>query len=151
MINRARRICRWAVLGLALLTIPIASADNSKISPDLQPLLHSSNSVNVIVQYNTPPAGGLLGGVGNLLNGVVNLVFTLIPAVTATLHPADILTLSNQSNVAYISLDRSLNASLDYSSGAVNAATAWSAGLDGSGVGIAIIDSGIYAHPDLNA
>ncbi len=152
MINRATRICRWAVLGLALLTIPIASADNSKISPDLQTLLqHSSNNINVIVQYNTQPSvGGLLGGVGNLLNGVVNLVFTLIPAVTATLHPADILSLSNQPNVAYISLDRSLAASLDYSTGAVNAPTAWSAGLDGTGVGIAIIDSGIYAHPDLN-
>jgi serine protease AprX len=152
MLNRATRICRWAVLGLAMLTIPIASADDSKISPDLQPLLHSSGSVNVIVQYNSPPpsAGGLLGGLVKLLSGVVNLVFSLIPAVTATLHPADILTLSNQSNVAYISLDRSLNASLDYSSGAVNAPTAWSAGLDGTGVGIAIIDSGIYSHPDLN-
>jgi serine protease AprX len=133
-----------------LLTIPIASADDSKISPDLQPLLHSPNNINVIVQYNAPPSGGLLGSVSNLLNGVVNLVFTLIPAVTATLHPADVISLSNQSNVAYISLDRSLDATLDYSTGAVNAPTAWSAGLDGTGIGIAIIDSGIYSHPDLN-
>lgn len=150
MINR-RRICQWAIVGLASLTISIASADDSKISPDLQPLLHSSNSINVIVQYNAPPpATGLLGGVLKLLGGVVNAVFSLIPALSATLHPADILALSNQPSVAYISLDRSLNASLDYSTGAVNAPTAWSAGLDGTGIGIAIIDSGIYSHPDLN-
>ena len=106
----------------------------------------------MIVQYNTASsgAGGLLGGVVNLLEGVVNTVFSLIPAVAATLHPAGVVALSNQSNVAYISLDRSLAASLDYSAGAVNAPAAWSAGLDGTGVGIAIIDSGIYSHPDLN-
>jgi serine protease AprX len=41
-------------------------------------------------------------------------------------------------------------ASLDYSTVAVNAPTAWNAGLDGTGVGVAVIDSGIYPHPDLN-
>jgi serine protease AprX len=151
MLAYARNISRWAVL-LFLLTIQIAFANESKISPDLQPLLQQpSAKINVIVQYNTPPpAGGLLGGVVNLLDSVVNLVFTLIPAVAATLHPADVITLSNQSNVAYISLDRSLGGTLDYSAGAVNAPVAWAAGLDGTGVGIAIIDSGIYSHPDLN-
>jgi serine protease AprX len=153
MLVRTRNISRWAVLGLFLLTIQAASANNSKISPDLQALLEQQPSakVNVIVQYNTAPSGGLLGGVLNLLEGVVNVVFSLIPAVGATLSAAGVTTLSNQSNVAYISLDRSLAASLDYSAGAVNAPTAWAAGLDGAGVGIAIIDSGIYSHPDLDA
>jgi serine protease AprX len=152
MLRCARNISRWSVLGLFLLTIQSAFANESKISPDLQPLLQQpSAKINVIVQYNTPPAaGGLLGGVINLLDSVVNLVFTLIPAVAATLHPTDVITLSNQSNVAYISLDRSLGATLDYSAGAVNAPAAWAAGLDGTGVGVAIIDSGIYSHPDLN-
>ena len=87
MLAYARNISRWAVLGLFLLTIQIAFANESKISPDLQPLLQQpSAKINVIVQYNTPPpAGGLLGGVLNLLDGVVNLVFSLIPAVAATL------------------------------------------------------------------
>lgn len=120
----------------------VALADNSKISPDLQPLLaNPSNSINVIVQYNTAPSqssggllGGLVGGVLNLVSGVLNAVFSLIPAVSATVHPSDVVAISNQSNVAYISLDRALSASLDYSAGAVNAprpglrdstATAW--------------------------
>src|SRR5579862_5967041 len=108
-------------IGLALLTIVSALADSSKISPDLQPYLSNSSSVNVIVQYNTPPStsssggllGGLIGGVVNLLGGVVRTVFSLIPAVSATLTGNQILAVSNQSNVAYITLDRSLNATLD--------------------------------------
>src|SRR5580693_5858932 len=144
-----------AVLGIGLL-----SADNSKISPDLLPLLsNSSNKVNVIVQYNSPPqtcqGGGLLGGllctVVNLLGGVVNIVFSLVNAVAGTLTANDVISLSNQSNVTYISLDRPVAGSLDYTAAAVNAPYAWSSGLDGTGVGVAIIDSGIYSHPDLTS
>lgn len=154
----SRRAVRAAVLAIFLFAAGQAFADNSKISPDLQPLLaNPSNTINVIVQYNTPPQssggllGGLVGGVVNLVGGVLNTVFSLIPAVSATLHPSDILAVSNQPNVTYISLDRQLGATLDYTAAAVSAPTAWSYGLDGSGVGIAIIDSGIYNHPDLNA
>jgi serine protease AprX len=117
-----------------------------------------SGSVNVIVQYNSPQscsAGGLLGGllcpVVNLLGGVVNTVFSLLNAVAATVPVANLVAISNQSNVAYISLDRSVNASLDYTSDAVNAPYAWNSGLDGTGIGIAVIDSGIYPHPDLTS
>ena len=95
--------------------------------------------------------GGLVGTVVNLLGGVLNVVFSLIPAVSATLHPSDIIAVSNQSNVSYISLDRPVGASLDYAEATVNAPVAWNFGLDGTGVGIAVIDSGIYNHPDLNS
>src|SRR5581483_8884263 len=54
-------------------------------------------------------------------------------------------------NVAYVSLDRPLAASLDYSAAGVNAPAAWTSGWDGTGIGVAVIDSGIYNHPDLNA
>src|SRR5580658_8446525 len=156
----SRRAARTAFLAFFLFIVGRAFADNSKISPDLQPLLaNGSNNINVIVQYNTPPQqpsgggllGGLLGGVLNLLGGVLNTVFSLIPAVSATLHPADVLAVSNQSNVAYISLDRPLGASLDYTAAAVGAPSAWSYGLEGDGIRVAVIDSGIYNHPDLNA
>ena len=51
----------------------------------------------------------------------------------------------------YISLDRPLGASLDYTAAAVSAPQAWNYGLDGTGIGVAVIDSGVYNHPDLNA
>src|SRR5579862_9522213 len=93
----SRRAARTAFLAFFLLIAGRAFADNSKISPDLQPLLaNTSSKINVIVQYSTPPQqpsggllGGLLGGVVNLLGGVLNTIFSLIPAVSATLQPSD--------------------------------------------------------------
>jgi serine protease AprX len=158
-VKHTRVFTRLATLWIFLLAVTTGFADNSKISSDLQPLLaNPSNAVNVIVQYNAPQGcsgGGLLGGllcsVVNLLGGVVNVVFTLINGVAGTMNAGDVLALSNQSNVSYISLDRPVIATLDYTADAVNAPYAWNSGLDGTGVGIAVIDSGIYPHPDLNS
>lgn len=146
---------RWAALWLALVLASTAFADNSKISPDLQPLLaNPSTRVNVIVQYNSPicPNSGFASTLPcpvNLLGGVVTKVFTLINAVAGTVSIGDIVTLSNKSNVIYISADRSLGAALDYSATGVNAPVEWAAGWDGTGIGVAIVDSGIDFHPDL--
>jgi serine protease AprX len=150
----ARSTAVWSLLGLA----SAAFADNSKVSPDLLPLLaNPSNNVNVIVQYDSGislcAAGGLAGGMlcttADLIGGVVNTVFTLINAVAGTMPAGDVTALSNQPGVSYISVDRALGATLDYSAAGVNAPVAWSAGWDGKGVGVAVIDSGIYPHPDL--
>jgi len=146
---------RYTALGLALALANTAFAENSKISPDLLQLLgNPSSKVNVIVQYKSLPQGcsGQSAGtscVVNLLGGVVSQVFTLINSVAGTMLAGDVTGLSNQPNVSYISLDRSLGAALDYSTAGVNAPVAWSSGWDGTGVGIAVIDSGIYSHPDL--
>ena len=53
-------------------------------------------------------------------------------------------------NVVHISPDRPLKSTLDYSTAAVNANVAFTSGIVGTGVGVAIIDSGIDPlHPDL--
>lgn len=157
----SRRLTLLGALWLFIFSIGSAYADNSKISPDLLPLLNNSSSqINVIVQYNGSTAssctgGGLLGGllctVVNLVGGVVNLLLDVIDGAAMTMHPADVINASNQSNVAYISLDRPVRPMLDYTAAAVASQYAWNTGLDGTGVGIAIIDSGIYPHADLNA
>ncbi len=54
-------------------------------------------------------------------------------------------------DVLYVSPDRPVRAKLDYTSSAVNAAAAWSQNLYGSGVTIAVIDSGMNQSPDLSA
>jgi hypothetical protein len=115
MENYLGTLTRRAALCLVLLTVGPAFADNSKISPDLLPLLSNpTNSVNVIVQYNTTPpqqqqqpqqvcsdGGGILGIVGGLVCTVVNIagsvVFGLINAVAGTMQAGDVITLSNQS------------------------------------------------------
>ena len=142
---KTRLLARGAALWIFLLTSVAAFADNSKISPDILPLLSNpNNNINVIIQYTSQPTtsggllGGLLGVVVNLLGGVLHVVFSLIPAVSATLQPASLIGVSDQSNVSYISLDRTVAASLDYTAAAVNAPTAWTSGLDGSGVGVAM-------------
>src|SRR5271163_4543083 len=116
-------LARCAALWL-LIAAGTALADNSKISPDLQPLLaNPNNNINVIVQFQPQSTGlgGLLGGATNLLNGLLSTVFSLLNAATATLHPSDIVNLSNQANVTYITLDRQLAGTLDYTAAAVNA------------------------------
>ncbi|MGA2599815.1 MAG: S8 family peptidase [Bryobacteraceae bacterium] len=133
-------------------------AQNSKISPDLQALLaKSTGNINVIVQYGSSVqsgGGGILAetspqALTSIVAPVVNQVFSIIDAASLSLTGSAIVNLATQSNVKYISLDRSLTATLDYSTAAVNAPVAWSSGLDGTGVGVAVIDSGIYPHPDL--
>ena len=52
------KFARTVILSAAI-TTAAALADNSKISPDLLPLLaNPANKVNVIVQYNAPPCSG---------------------------------------------------------------------------------------------
>jgi serine protease AprX len=153
MISGKRYRSLWLVPVLA----STAFANNAKISPDLQSLLSNpAGNLNVIVQYNSaaPCSGsGLVGGIScpsiKLLNGVVSQVFSLINAVAVAMPAAQVTTLSNQANVSYISLDRPMLPTLDYSNEAVNAPVAWSSGWDGTGIGVAVIDSGIYSHPDL--
>ena len=130
---------RWVGLVLALAACGgLALADNSKISPDLQPALSNpANTVHVIVQFKSGTTGGLLGTVLNLVGAVTNKVFSVIPAVSAVMQASDVVANSNRPDVAYISLDRQLNATLDYTTATVNAPLAWTSGLDGAGIGIA--------------
>ena len=82
------------------------------------------------------------------LGAIVNSL-PLVNAVVADLPLANILSLSKQSNVRYISLDRALTPSLSNAAPAVNAFAAWQSGYTGAGVGIALIDSGVSSHQDL--
>lgn len=149
---------RALIVLVVLLAAPVALvADNSKISPDLQGL-PPNTQVQVIVQY-TPGTqlncGGLLGPVFCLLDDIVQLggaILSDIPilnGVVALLDGNGIIALSNQSNVAYISKDRTLTPFLNNAAAAVNAPAAWKSGYTGLGIGVALIDSGVNNHPDL--
>jgi len=139
-------------------TVTSAHADNSKISPDLQNY-PSTQKAQVIVQYapgTQANCSGLLSLVGCLVNDVLQLGGTilselpLVNGLVAVLDGNGILSLSNQSNVVYISLDRPLTPTLSNAAPAVNAFAAWQSGYTGAGVGVALVDSGVSTHPDLN-
>ncbi len=83
------------------------------------------------------------------LGGVVTQQFSSVPALTATIPVSQLSTLANNSSVAYISPDRPVAGTVDLSAAASGADIAYQAGYTGAGVGVAIVDSGIYPHPDL--
>ena len=146
------------LLLLLIFSVTLAYADNSKISPDLQNY-PSNQKAQVIVQYapgTQVNCSGLLGLLGCLVNDVLKLGGTilsdlpLVNGLVAVLDGNGIVNLSNQSNVVYISLDRPLSPTLSNAAPAVNAFAAWQSGYTGAGIGVALIDSGISSHPDLN-
>jgi serine protease AprX len=148
---------RTLILALAFLAPLSLFADNSKISPDLQNS-SSTGQVQVVVQYapgTQLSCSGLLGLLGCVVNDVLKLggailgQLPLVNGLVASLDHNGIVSLSNQSNVVYISKDRSLTPFFDNAAPAVNAQVAWRSNYTGAGIGVALIDSGVNAHPDL--
>ncbi len=132
-----------------LLGTGLAFAQTSKIAPDLVSLLTGLLApTNVVIQYNSQP---------NLLNitkllslgGVINAQYVSIPAIAVKLPAVVVSILALDPSIAYISPDRAVVGTLDLTTAAVNADVAFQAGYTGSGIGIAIVDSGIYPHADL--
>src|SRR5689334_20600371 len=133
-----------------LLNIP-----TSKISPDLRQLLLSGNSdrrVKVIVQTKPAAPGGLLGGLLNTVGGVLvsvlsNLNIRIVDTVASSVEQ-----IAADPDVTYVSLDVPVR-----TSGHVTTTTGTQQvrarkgllglpdNLDGSGITIAILDSGIDA------
>src|ERR1700733_8247166 len=137
---------------------PLANANDSKLSPELRNY-KSAKQAQVIVQYapgTQVNCSGLLGLVDCLVNDILALGgkiladLPLINGVVAQLDGNAIQTLSNHSNVVYISTDRPLSPSLSNAASAVNAPFAWQSNYIGTGVGVALIDSGVSSHPDLD-
>ncbi len=148
----------FAAFALCWLSSSVIFAASTKLSPDLSSA-NPNSRIRVIVQYNrAPQTPSVLGGVLNditpvtsILNlgGVVSAVSDVVNAVVCTLPTSALQSLASNPNVTYISPDRMLAARLDYTATAVNASSAWKANLKGTGVGIALIDSGIDATNDL--
>src|SRR5580704_6204408 len=146
------------LLLLLIAAVTLAHADDSKLSPELRGY-NSKQQVQVIVQYapgTQVNCSGLLGLLGCLVNDVLKLGGTilgqlpLVNGVVALLDGNGIVSLSNQSNVVYISVDRPLTPSLNNAAAAVNADFAWQSNYTGAGIGVALIDSGVSNHLDLN-
>src|SRR5579859_192015 len=149
---------RNCILLLLVLAAPLTMwADTSKISPDLQSSTYTGQT-QVVIQYapgTQVTCSGILGLVDCLVNDVVKLGGTvlgqlpLVNGVVALLDHNGIVSLSNQSNVVYISKDRPLRPFFDNAAPAVNASAAWQSNYVGYGIGVALIDSGVNSHLDL--
>jgi serine protease AprX len=142
------------VLAVVLLLLSAVQAfAHPKVSPELRHP-NSGKPVDVIVQFTSTPTdrhidkvtgkGAALKHKLSLINGAA---FKHLPASAVAQLTAD-------PEVAYISPDRPVRgAALDYAPESVNAPWAWQAlqqlGQAPSGVGVAVIDSGISPVADL--
>ena len=144
------RVVALAFFCVLLLT-STADAKNRKLSRDLDAATMSSQPIDVIVQYKTSPNGKHFAkaqGHGATLKHA----FGVIKAAQFSI-PGDQLSslINDDSDITYVTPDRKLSTT-SFTDGfvAVGANAVRGYGYDGTGIGIAVIDSGINAsHPDL--
>ncbi len=135
-----------SILIALILSLASVAFAASKLSSDLPPG-NSNALVNVIVQFKTLPTKDELKLFGPY--GQVKKTFNSINAIFVTVSPGLFAALQADSNVKYVSPNRAQRSFLDLTTAAVSAGVAWQSGFDGTGVGIAIIDSGIALKHDL--
>ena len=143
--SKVRRLAFWCVI----LSATFAFAAPRKISKDLQKQ-SSQPWVNVIVQYRIPPSQRHFAKVA-AKGGTLQQNLPFINSAAFTVRGSSLAALAKDSNVTYISPDRTVWATAivtDLYDQAVLAPYAWSKNLTGSGIGVAVIDSGITAGRD---
>src|SRR5258708_37741966 len=116
------------------------------VAPDL-PLSNPNSIIDVIVQFKLPATSANLNSLHAL--GQVNKQFTAIKGVRMTLPAGLVHAMQNMPFIKYVSPNRKSKAHVDVSTAAVNANMVWSYGYDGTGVGVAVIDSGVATVRDL--
>lgn len=121
---------------------------HQKLSKDLQALSSSGQRVRVIVQYANAPTENDHAGFTRR-GGSVAARYRRLKFGSYAISAASLPELVKSSNITHVSIDRPLTAKLDYSAAAVNAQTAWLSGFEGTGIGVAVIDSGITPVVDL--
>src|SRR6266403_2491234 len=149
---------RLALLALVtLLTAGLSFADGKKhkLSKDLDAVKggHNGTTVDVIIQFNQTPVAAHHQKVQDK-GGVLKKKLDVIKGAHYSVPVESLPALADDPDVAYISPNRPLSgtstATLDFTRETVNAQVAWQQwGLDGTGVGVAVIDSGVTAVGDL--
>lgn len=133
---------------VALASTALASSKHGpKAAPDIDNFpVNPDGTVSVIVQLSpgTPP-----GQVKNFARKI-NRNLSTINAVAANVSVSQLDTLLANKWVLYVSPDRPNKPMWDDAPPPVNAPVArQNYGVDGTGTGIAVIDSGVYQHDDL--
>ena len=126
----------------------VAAASKDKLAPELRAPI-SGNNVHVIVCYKVVPSVKHLQRLTDHQGQVTNDLSSL-KDFAVTLPASQVDDLSNDDDIAYIAPDRQVTSFLDTPAPAVLANYAWNAGLDGSNIAVAVIDSGIRGSGKLN-
>lgn len=142
---------------LLILAAGVAFAGRGKLSKDLD-RIQASDQVNIIVQFKTPPTAAHHKAVLKH-GGKLRRELKLLRSGAYTVPASALADLKTNPNVVYVSVDRPVQSmgtnpvpgpAVDYHTDTINAPAAWTQGLDGTGIGVVVIDSGIAAVNDLN-
>ncbi len=138
---------------LLLLASTQVFARHPKVARDLEGA-DPSTYIDVIVQFRETPTEAQHQKVYNQ-GGKYKATLDVIHAGVYSMPAGRLEELANDPDVSYISPDRgvkaaSTNLTPDYKLQAVEADIAQSAGWNGTGIGVAVIDSGITDEPDLH-
>lgn len=141
-----------ALMTLCMFLLAAAQAfAQPKLAPELQHV-KSGKAVDVIVQYKSDPTDDQIGKVAQK-GAALKHRLSVIQGASFTSVSSDTLTqLAQDPDVAHVAPDRPLQgaADFDYTPETVNAPWAWQQlKLDGTGVGVAVIDSGVSPVGDL--
>jgi len=162
-LSSSRRNLNWSatwggrLLGLCavLLTSTLIFGQGQKLSPDLQ-RREGSDHLNVIIQFRQAPTAAHHQIVARQ-GGVLQRELGVVKAGEYSLPAAALAKLAAEPDVAYITPDRPLRTTstlpaqtLDYYEPTINAPYAWELGLNGAGIGVALIDSGVVGISDLH-
>jgi serine protease AprX len=139
---------RSASAAMVLLLQIVCPAKSPKIAPDLADA-NPQSVATVIVQFHGAPDAAQHARVAQL-GGVRHADLGLIHGTIYSIPARALEALANSPNVRYVSPDRQVRAALDLANPAVGADYALTLGWDGTGVGVAVIDSGILSEPDFS-
>src|SRR5437879_5441109 len=146
------RLALLALVALLAAALSLADGKKHKMSKDLDAMKGSNSgpTVDVIMQFNQAPTDVHHQKVHSK-GGVLKSKMDLIKGAHYSVPVGSLDALADDPDVAYISPNRPLSgtSTLDYGAESVNAPVAWQQGLDGTGVGVAVIDSGVTAVGDL--
>ena len=151
-------ILQLALLGIVSVGVAQAGdSKNKKASDDLADqlqqvtsgLLSQNDGVDVIIQFADKPVARHFNKV-NAQGGLLKRNLSSIRGGHFNVSRKGLATLVNDPDIAYISPDRTIEMkSTDHYIESVGADWAQNNGWDGTGVTVAVIDSGISDHPDL--
>lgn len=141
---------------LSLSAVGFAGEPHAKIAHDLQEVRGKSGRLAVIIQYKQAAddaSDSRLTKLGAQIGGHLKGV----KATSAVVSSDSLDSIESDSSVAHVSLDHPLGArgmtsistNAEYVVEPINAPQVWSQGFDGTGIGIAVIDSGINPTQDL--